>query len=260
MITFLRKTRKSLVNSGNTKRYLQYGLGEILLVVIGILIALQINSWNQNRKDRIQEQHYLQNLYEEFQVNLETLEALVEFHEAQISNADLVLKVLTRDTIVDDIEKLHTSLLHVGWSPSRNISKDVWTELISTGNMGLIVNNNLKELISNFHSSFDYFKEVDQEWSSFNLRYRERIRGVLPPQLHLEVGSALGFYKVNRSINGDLLSQQEISKNLNSIDNLGGLIGDIIICRKVGLLVTERIHISIRDILTLIEKELNKKS
>ncbi|MBO0341043.1 hypothetical protein J0654_05270 [Muricauda lutimaris] len=51
MIKFFRNIRKSLLNEGKTGKYLKYALGEILLVVIGILIALQINNWNENRKN-----------------------------------------------------------------------------------------------------------------------------------------------------------------------------------------------------------------
>jgi hypothetical protein len=51
MIQFFRKIRYSLMNQNQTGRYLKYAIGEIILVVIGILIALQINNWNETRKD-----------------------------------------------------------------------------------------------------------------------------------------------------------------------------------------------------------------
>ena len=51
MFTFLRKIRKSLIESGSTGKYLVYAVGEIALVVIGILIALQVNNWNENQKN-----------------------------------------------------------------------------------------------------------------------------------------------------------------------------------------------------------------
>ena len=51
MISFLRKIRKSLIKSGSARRYLLYSIGEIALVVIGILLALQVNNWNERRKN-----------------------------------------------------------------------------------------------------------------------------------------------------------------------------------------------------------------
>ena len=62
MLTFLRKIRKSLIDSGSTQKYLLYAMGEITLVVIGILIALQINNWNERRKDNIVERETLMNI------------------------------------------------------------------------------------------------------------------------------------------------------------------------------------------------------
>ena len=55
MIKFFRTIRKSLLAEGKTGKYLKYAVGEIILVVIGILIALQINNWNEWRKERVLE-------------------------------------------------------------------------------------------------------------------------------------------------------------------------------------------------------------
>jgi len=51
MIRFFRTIRKKLIEEDNVRKYLLYAIGEILLVVIGILIALQVNNWNEERKD-----------------------------------------------------------------------------------------------------------------------------------------------------------------------------------------------------------------
>ena len=51
MIKLFRKIRQNLLSEGKTSKYLKYALGEIVLVVIGILIALQINNWSENRKE-----------------------------------------------------------------------------------------------------------------------------------------------------------------------------------------------------------------
>lgn len=66
MLTFFRKIRQKLLSQNKVTRYLVYALGEIVLVVIGILLALQINTWNQNRLDRKQEQQLLAQLEIEY--------------------------------------------------------------------------------------------------------------------------------------------------------------------------------------------------
>lgn len=61
MIKFFRKIRRNLLSEGKTGKYFKYAIGEIVLVVIGILIALQINNWNENRKsDNILKNYYNQ--------------------------------------------------------------------------------------------------------------------------------------------------------------------------------------------------------
>ena len=60
MIKFFRKIRQNLLSEGKTGKYFKYAIGEIVLVVIGILIALQINNWNESRKMKIEEKKMLQ--------------------------------------------------------------------------------------------------------------------------------------------------------------------------------------------------------
>ncbi len=62
MINFFRKTRKKMADDNKPLKYMRYAIGEILLVVIGILIALSINNWNEIRKEKIQEEHILETL------------------------------------------------------------------------------------------------------------------------------------------------------------------------------------------------------
>jgi hypothetical protein len=72
MLTFLRKIRRSLIESGAARKYLLYAIGEIALVVIGILIALQINNWNEERKMIKTVKVYLSNLIEAIQDDSKT--------------------------------------------------------------------------------------------------------------------------------------------------------------------------------------------
>ncbi len=72
MIGFFRKLRQSLLEGNKFSRYLLYALGEIILVVIGILIALQINNANEDRKSAIQEELYLRRLLTENKEDIRT--------------------------------------------------------------------------------------------------------------------------------------------------------------------------------------------
>ena len=78
MIKFFRKIRFGMISKNKISNYIIYAFGEIFLVVIGILIALQINNWNEERKDRIQEQKILALLREEFISNLNQIESKIK--------------------------------------------------------------------------------------------------------------------------------------------------------------------------------------
>jgi len=70
MIKFFRKIRQNLLIENKTGKYLKYAIGEIILVVIGILIALQINNWNQNRLNRISSESFLNQVQEELELDV----------------------------------------------------------------------------------------------------------------------------------------------------------------------------------------------
>ena len=94
MLTFLRKIRKSLIESGSVRSYLLYAIGEIALVVLGILIALQINNWNEWRKDRILEKETLREIAENIEFNIEVFEDYTSGNIYSDYATDYVLAVL----------------------------------------------------------------------------------------------------------------------------------------------------------------------
>jgi len=66
MLKVLRKIRQKLLNEGNLKKYVIYAVGEILLVMVGILLAVQVNNWNEERKNRNSEEDLLKALHKDF--------------------------------------------------------------------------------------------------------------------------------------------------------------------------------------------------
>jgi len=84
MIGLLRKLRRSLLQRGLYTDYLKYALGEIILVVAGILIALQLNNWNESQRAREDERIQLQSLRQELQASLEELEEDYQKHLAYL--------------------------------------------------------------------------------------------------------------------------------------------------------------------------------
>ena len=92
MIKFFKKIRYNLKETGKTGKYLKYAIGEIILLVCGILIALQVNNWNELRKDRIKEQIVLKQLQEDYQANLMQLEEKMATRKKILISAIQLLK------------------------------------------------------------------------------------------------------------------------------------------------------------------------
>ncbi|MEO1033284.1 MAG: DUF6090 family protein [Bacteroidota bacterium] len=98
MIKFFRKIRYNLMGENKTGKYIKYAIGEILLVVLGILIALQINNWNEKRISKAKEQLLLKELHLEFRDNKAQLDTVVYYHRRALRSAE---KIIDRFPLID---------------------------------------------------------------------------------------------------------------------------------------------------------------
>lgn len=149
MLTFLRKIRRSLVESRSARKYLIYAVGEIALVVVGILIALQINNWNEAQKDRVLEKVILQDLYEDLHQDSLFLSQLLFRYRQQITNYKLldssfqmpeIIQIPLKDSII-----LYNRLFNR--PPSFRTFNGTYTSILMDGRSNLLKNKTLLEKI-----------------------------------------------------------------------------------------------------------------
>ncbi|MCS5491324.1 DUF6090 family protein [Algoriphagus limi] len=115
MISFFRKFRQKLLTQNRVTRYLIYALGEIFLVVIGILIALQINNWNESRKDRAFELEMLSEINRELLSEIEDKQvALNIFNRAERSLNELLKMRIDDEYSRDSLEQHLNNLGSIG--------------------------------------------------------------------------------------------------------------------------------------------------
>jgi len=167
MIKFFRKIRQKLLSENKFGKYLIYALGEIILVVIGILIALQINNWNQEKQDDKKEYLLLTQLLVEYRSNLGQLNDKIFIRDEGINSALRLLnyKNFESQNISNDSVNLHISRLIM--RPTFDPELGVSTELINSGNLYLITNTALRNKILAFPSSLGELRE--EEMVIFNL-------------------------------------------------------------------------------------------
>lgn len=130
MIKFFRKIRQNLLSENKFSKYLIYAIGEIILVVIGILIALSINNWNENRKSNNAEKYLLSSLNKEFRINKPLLEKSIARLDSSISHLSILLKLMNKtvennftDHSLDSI--IYRSLRNISWEPSDFTLKEI---------------------------------------------------------------------------------------------------------------------------------------
>jgi hypothetical protein len=102
MAKLFNKTRKTIIKEGKTANYLKYAIGEIVLVVIGILIALQINNWNEKRKEHLTERILLTNLKEDLSRNKEIIQSNISGLNFILAKIDLLLTAHTENRAYND--------------------------------------------------------------------------------------------------------------------------------------------------------------
>lgn len=149
--------------AGRFSRYLLYAIGEILLVVIGILIALQVNNWNEKRKNFNQIEKYAKSLIEDIQDDIEMIE-VIKFTAEQINIRIDSLTNYVRDKKMDEISNLQ--LINYTWIQVYRPyawNRATLDELKSSGNLNLIEKKELVKLISEYDA---YTKHLDEDYYS----------------------------------------------------------------------------------------------
>lgn len=156
MLYFLRKIRRRLLAENKLFRYLAYAVGEIVLVVIGILLALQINTWNQNRKDRLEERVLLINLKREFERNLEELHADHAINTRSLDATYFFMEASLNSLTSAQIDSLLGRMQDFA---TFDASTGYIEQTISSGKLDLIENDTLKTLLSQWSGELNDYRE-----------------------------------------------------------------------------------------------------
>lgn len=155
MIKFFRNIRKTLIGEGKMANYLKYAFGEIVLVVIGILIALQINNWNIKRLDHEKEKKYLNEINDNLKSDLLKLQEVLNFNQVKDSSIVKCFELLDIKNTISAPEIFGPRLDNLG-SYDHFYPNDLgFQNLISSENISLIENDDLREQLLKYYS-FDF--------------------------------------------------------------------------------------------------------
>jgi hypothetical protein len=174
MIKFFRSFRKNLLAENRTGKYLKYAIGEIVLVVIGILIALQINTWSIEQDNHKMEKTYLQALLFEVNDDLQFYSNVVDTLSTQQKSAEHILYFLEQPE-ADIKDSLYFLQAFRNCADGENLTRTAvsWNELQSTGRLSLIRN---KELTRQLFEYYDFLDQFAFDFNKFPMEERYMVR------------------------------------------------------------------------------------
>lgn len=165
MIKFFRKIRHKFLLESRFNKYLLYAIGEIILVVIGILIALQINNWNTESQQRNLEVKILKEIQSNLSFDLiEIREDISVMDSVNMASIEVVEYLKNHD---EPSEKFNYNVAKVKVAPHFNPNKSGY-ELLTSKGVELVVNDSLRIAISDlYESTYPYYKQYENERISF---------------------------------------------------------------------------------------------
>ena len=161
MIKFFRTIRKDLMEKNKTGKYFKYAIGEIVLVVIGILIALSINNWNQDRIYNKERKYLISELLTEFENNLGHIKRMSSRNEDIIARSDTIQEALPNLNFPGDEQKLSELLVGRGVIniATYNPSAGMMNSMSNTSNFQHINNKSLRRNLLNWSGYVNDMKE-----------------------------------------------------------------------------------------------------
>jgi len=174
MIRFFRTIRKKIIASGSITKYLLYATGEILLVVIGILIALQVNNWNEERKNRGEEIFFLEKLVSNLEADSLTANNLLVYMYDMESKIDSSLYMMAHPEAFDS-RRFTTYINMMLGTTSINLNRATYDNLLSSGKISLIMNQQIVDAL------FDYYDPASGHlsWAEAQKKYTRNHFGPL---------------------------------------------------------------------------------
>ncbi|WGK64826.1 DUF6090 family protein [Croceiramulus getboli] len=196
MIKFFRKIRQRLLAENKFSKYLLYGIGEIVLVVIGILIALQINTWNENRKSKALAQKYIQDIRTDLVNDTLTYTAALQRLEKTIAkNTLLANPEVTAALPLDSLNALLANSFH-----SIRIYKIDNTTYLKLSNTGFLETGHYADL----------FKAVNTYYNKEYTSYSEYIEWDEEQSVDMFHPDFLGSYKNTVLLSNEQPNEMEV--------------------------------------------------
>ena len=163
MIPFFRKIRKKMADDNRPLKYMRYAIGEIVLVVIGILIALQINTWNEARKKNIKLKKIIQSVYNDLvSDSLFINQALPLVVQRKTLITNLLKRSYATEANQDSLVQIMKNEFPVRWYSSPAYNTNTFSNLKSTGAFDILPSE-IKNSLSNYYTTMASIQDLNEK-------------------------------------------------------------------------------------------------
>ena len=254
MIKFFRKIRQQLLTANKFSKYLLYAIGEIFLVVIGILIALQLNNLNENRKTHEKEHQYLIALQGELESNIEEITSEKAGLNSSLESQRKIIKIISNR--IDTISEIHLSnLFNSAFSRESSVSyiNGVFTELLNSGNLNTISNDSIRFSITSWEGIMIGIRNQENEYNTCRNKITDFLidsgdfKGVMDDN---SVSEWVEMEKSDNNSNKSLLKVQKF-ENLIAYQIVLGVVLDELRYSKL--------ENEINELLVMVKRELDER-
>jgi len=253
MINFFRKIRRKLADDNKPIKYMRYAMGEIVLVMVGILLALQVNNWNEERKQNNNGLNVLIKLKKEFIENQNLLKGIIPLHKRTEYSNNRLLELIGPIPTEKKLDSLGYYVNDLIFIPKYTPNKSVLNSVIASGDINYIENEEITYKITHWKGKLEQYNYWITVVSSIS------IDQIIPFTLEYfpfrNMKSMKGLEYFDKATLSEFVFDQNRLLTSMEFENLVEIRRLISIQLKVSI---EEIQISQDEILRLIKEELDK--
>ncbi len=186
MIKFFRKIRQNLLSEGKTGKYLKYALGEIILVMIGILLALQVNNLNELRKSKQAKSTYIDRLINDLKADTTAFSFHIKNVQSKANDGKYIMSVINENKTIVNNKVFVLRLQNIGRVNVPRKANNTFLDLQSSGNLKLFNNDSIVNTIRSY-----YITEVEFWFARYVERTTEGYLPIVTDVLPFRIGEEI---------------------------------------------------------------------
>jgi hypothetical protein len=170
MLKIFRNIRKQLLGEGKKVRYFKYAIGEIVLVVIGILIALSINNWNQENTNRTEELNYYKNIKRQLNEDKYAIEGTVHFNSSFLEQFRYAIMIIEKNDR-SEIDSLAQITINLQEFSDFHRQSNIYQAMVNSGEIKLLKNQKIIEGLQHLEEIYIYINKLEDTHSKASMSF-----------------------------------------------------------------------------------------